>query len=524
MLKLKGLAAFLFVTILAPALAYCSAPNVTLIARLVAGGSGLSLTFMPSSNAAGCAYSLLTSEDPADFEPNGSGGVAIATFPAEASTLKRVIKDLKLVSRKNAAKPKAYFRAKLVCAADSTLSNVASLKLKSTSAPSKPGTSGSTSVSRWLQRVGADLNKVRVTTKQVFSELSFRYPIAFASANDGSKRLFVAEQGGKIFSFENRDTVEKKQLFLDLSERISFGGELGLLALVFHPQFAQNGKFYVYYTEPRSDNPTINRSVIAGFTVHPLKSNVADAASEIRYIVFDQPYDTHKGGNLAFGPDGYLYISFGDGGSPADSLGAGQDRTTLLGKILRIDVDTVEGAQNYGIPSNNPFKGNSSGFREEIYAYGFRNVFRFSFDFPSSRLFAGDVGQSSREEIDLVEAGENYGWNTMEGSQCFPPGTSCSSSGLTLPIHEYDHSVGKTVIGGYVYHGKAIPSLQGYYVFGDFVAGSVFALRYDGIEAVRRKLASTGSLISSFGVDERGELYVLSYGDGHILKIVPKTD
>ncbi|MBN8549257.1 MAG: PQQ-dependent sugar dehydrogenase [Deltaproteobacteria bacterium] len=353
-----------------------------------------------------------------------------------------------------------------------------------------------------------------------FPKLTFSSPLALVSPADGTKRLFVVEQGGKIFVIKNNPAAKSKALFLDLSSRISRGGELGLLGLAFHPSFAENGKFYVNYTEPRSPGSAQSRSVISEFTRSSASST--DLSSERRLMELDQPFSNHNGGDLAFGPDGFLYIGFGDGGSGGDPQGNGQDRSVLLGKILRIDVDAQEGALAYAIPHDNPYKGNSSGFREEIFAYGFRNPFRISFDQETGRLWAGDVGQGAREEIDLVLSGGNYGWNTMEGSQCYPPGESCNTAGLVLPITEYGHDVGRSIIGGYVFSGRSIPNLRGHYIFGDFVTGIIFSLLYDGATATRKTLLQSGLSIASFGRDEDGEIYVVSYGDGKIYKIVPR--
>lgn len=221
----------------------------------------------------------------------------------------------------------------------------------------------------------------------------------------------------------------------------------------------------------------------------------------------NQPYDNHKGGQLAFGADGYLYIGVGDGGSEGDPLGNGQNRSTLLGKILRINIDTAEANQNYSIPADNPFVGNTAGYRGEIYAYGLRNPWRFSFDSATGNLWVGDVGGDRLEEIDLVEKGKNYGWNIMEGSLCFNPMSGFNETGLTLPVWNYTHDLGNAVIGGYVYHGSALPSLDGAYIYGDYGSGRIWALRYNGTVTQNEQIADTGLNIASFGVDQQGELY-----------------
>ncbi|NDC39494.1 MAG: glucose sorbosone dehydrogenase, partial [Proteobacteria bacterium] len=248
----------------------------------------------------------------------------------------------------------------------------------------------------------------------------------------------------------------------------------------------------------------------------------AASATEERLLVIDQPFSNHKGGDLAFGNDGYLYIALGDGGSAGDPLGNAQNRASLLGKILRIDVDSRSGSLPYGIPAQNPYATNSSGYRKEIFAYGFRNPFRMSFDLVTQRLWVGDVGQSAREEIDIVKAGGNYGWNKMEGSLCYPPGVRCDSGKFNPPVIDYRRSVGQSVIGGFVYRGSAIPSMVGTYLFADFISGRVFGAVYDGNKADYETLLETNLKISALGQDANKELYLLSYQEGTIYKIVPE--
>ena len=249
-------------------------------------------------------------------------------------------------------------------------------------------------------------------------------------------------------------------------------------------------------------------------------ANRADPASERILLTVNQPFTNHKGGQLAFGPDKFLYIGLGDGGSGGDPLGNGQNLQTYLGKMLRIDVDHTAGALPYAIPADNPLV--AGGGLPEIWAYGLRNPFRFSFDTATGSLFVGDVGQDLYEEIDILQKGGNYGWNVMEGLHCFSPATGCNMAGLALPIAEYSHSEGVAVIGGYVYHGTAIPALAGSYVFGDYFAGKIWRLTQDSSGAWQRVLLlSGGPTISSFGRDFAGELYVVDYAAGAILKVSP---
>ncbi|NMC27957.1 MAG: PQQ-dependent sugar dehydrogenase [Syntrophomonadaceae bacterium] len=281
--------------------------------------------------------------------------------------------------------------------------------------------------------------------------MSFRQPVEFLPAADGSDRVLVVEKGGRVLIFNNHSQVQSADIFLDITGRVdSRSSEKGLLGLAFHPRFAENGHFYVNYT-----NRT--ETVVARYRVDLREPARGLADSEHIMLTIPQPYANHNGGHLAFGPDGYLYIAMGDGGSTGDPQGNGQNRATLLGKLLRIDVDKPDGNLAYGIPADNPFNGRQGGSRPEIFAYGFRNPWKFSFDRFPVRLWLADVGQDSVEEIDIVEKGLNYGWNIMEGSWCYPASRQCNAEGLQLPVWEYRHSLGKSIAGGYVYYGSLIP-------------------------------------------------------------------
>jgi glucose/arabinose dehydrogenase len=291
---------------------------------------------------------------------------------------------------------------------------------------------------------------------------------------------------------------------------------MGLLGLTFHPNFSENGRFFVNYTARTGGL----HSAISEFRVNG-NPDQADARIERILLSVPQPYANHNGGDIAFGPDGMLYIALGDGGSGNDPHGNGQNLSALLGKILRIDVDRSEGKKAYGVPPDNPFaaRKNAAG---EVWAYGLRNPWRIAFDPATGGLFAGDVGQRAREEIDLIKKGGNYGWNVMEGTICTPGvNPNCKSTGFEPPIIDYPRSEGTTVIGGRVYRGHAIPSLCGVYLYGDFGNGRIWGLRYDsGAVIEQQKLLESGRSISAFGEDEQRELYVVDYA-GEILKIVP---
>ena len=347
-------------------------------------------------------------------------------------------------------------------------------------------------------------------------------PVGFEAPGDGTNRLFVIEQGGAIRIIQNGSLLATP--FLDITSKVESGNEKGLLGLAFHPSFTANRRFFVDYTRRLSSGQL--QSVIAEYLVSTAGPNQADPASERQLLVVDQPFDNHNGGQLAFGPDGFLYIAFGDGGSGGDPFGNGRNKNTLLGKILRIGVDPpFASGKQYTIPPDNPFV--SGGGLPEIWAYGLRNPWRFSFDRATGRLFAGDVGQDNWEEVDLITKGGNFGWNIMEGNHCFPPGvTSCDMTGLIPPIAEYGHDAagGKAIIGGFLYRGSAIPGLVGTYVFGDLVSGHVWGLKQDAMGNWQMTLVLTHSLsVSSFGQDAAGELYLVDYGSGAILRIRAAT-
>ena len=351
-----------------------------------------------------------------------------------------------------------------------------------------------------------------------FPHLSFTNPVDLQAPADGSNRIFVVEQAGLIHVFKNDTMTAQTNIFLDISSLVDDSGtEMGLLGLAFHPNYAENGYFYVNYT---AANP--RHSVIERFSVSGNDPEKADPESGLILLEYDQPESNHNGGQIAFGPDGYLYIAAGDGGGGGDDhgeIGNGQDLTQLLGKILRIDVDNSSQERNYAIPEDNPFAGNQNGYREEIYAYGLRNPWRFSFDTDTGWLWAADVGQGRYEEIDIIENGKNYGWRIMEGFHCYNPSTGCNTEGLELPIWEYDHNTGNSITGGYVYHGQNVPELQNKFIYGDYLSHRIWALTYDGVNPVENEdLGVIPFDLVSFGTDENEELYMLTF-DGSNAKI-----
>jgi len=337
-------------------------------------------------------------------------------------------------------------------------------------------------------------------------------PIGLVNAGDGSGRLFVIERPGRIRII--LDNILLPEPFLDIHNRVgSSASEQGLLGLAFHPHYMQNGNFFVNYTDLDGN------TVIARFQVTQVDPQKADASSEERLLMVEQPYRNHNGGGMAFGPDGYLYLGLGDGGSSNDPAGNAQALTTHLGKILRLDVDSAPG---YSIPADNPFLGSAA--QPEIWAYGLRNPWRFSFDRLSGDLFIGDVGQNAWEEINYLptneSAGVNFGWDYREGMHSFE-GQIPAGVVVIDPVGEYDHSQGCSVTGGYLYRGEALPAWQGVYVFGDYCSGLVWGLMQKPDQSWNQKLLfETGARITSFGEDESGEIYLVDYNGG-IYQLTP---
>ncbi|MGQ0614538.1 MAG: PQQ-dependent sugar dehydrogenase [Planctomycetaceae bacterium] len=372
----------------------------------------------------------------------------------------------------------------------------------------RPGLQRRTAV-QGLAFPAAGARRTELERVRAFPRLSFRRPVYLAAAPGEAGRLYVLEQDGRILSFPDDDEVETADTFLDLRAKVlREDNEEGLLGLAFAPDYARSGAFYVHYSaaSPR-------RSVIARFRA---RGGVADPASEESVLEVRQPFGNHNGGMLAFGQDGMLYIAFGDGGAGGDPLGHGQNRASLLGAILRIDVSQTP----YAIPPDNPFAGSSEG-RGEIWAYGLRNPWRFSFA-PDGSLYAGDVGQGRREEIDLIVRGGNYGWNVYEGSEPYSSWRvwrKIEGSEAIPPLWEYEQQPIACVIGGYVYRGDRLPSLRGRYLFGDYVSGQVWALERG---APARPVALVPSLVS-FGEDAAGELYAVSLA-GAIYRFTTRSD
>lgn len=350
-----------------------------------------------------------------------------------------------------------------------------------------------------------------------FPALRFARPVYITNAGDGSDRLLVLEQGGRVFMFTNDDAVERAEVVLDLRARVRReNNEEGLLGMAFHPGFAENRRVYLNYSARKGPR----RNHISEFQMDA-ETGVIDPGSERVVMSVAQPRGNHNGGMIEFGPDGYLHIAMGDGGSAGDPWSHGQNRGTLYATILRIDVDRRDAGLGYAVPADNPFV-NDKEARPEIWAYGLRNVWRFSFDRVTGDLWAGDVGQASWEEIDLIVKGGNYGWSVREGLHSFRRNWHLRGP-FVDPVIEHGRGEARSITGGYVYRGKKIPGLVGAYVYGDFATGLVWALRYDGKRVTEHGYVGRVPELASFGEDRDGELYLVSL-QGALYRLVEGAD
>ena len=361
-----------------------------------------------------------------------------------------------------------------------------------------------------------------VKVEPAFPNIRVNRPIVITHAGDNSNRVFIASQLGKIHVIPNDQAVEETSVFLDVEARVRYVDKMneeGLLGFAFHPEYRKNGYFYLYYTT--TDAPLT--SVISRFSVSK-DANVADPESEVELMRIKQPFWNHNGGTIAFGHDGYLYVGLGDGGKANDPFKNAQNLGTLLGSILRIDVDRHDAGKAYGIPRDNPFV-NRDGARGEIYAYGLRNVWRLSFDRKTGALFVADVGQDIWEEINVVTKGGNYGWNLREGKHKFGPNGAEPSDSLVEPILEYNHKVGKSITGGHVYRGEQVKSLAGKYIYADYVSGIMWALAInkDNTAGTNYVIPWSKLPVLTFGEDQKGEIYFSTHlAGGRLYRFVEK--
>ena len=341
----------------------------------------------------------------------------------------------------------------------------------------------------------------------------------YHAPGDGS-RWFVIEQAGQIWVFDNDPNVSSQSMFLDITAQVSSGGEAGLLGMAFHPDFGA-GNFDVYVSYTRTAAPI--ESVVSRFSSID-NGLTLDPASEFIIMTIAQDESNHNGGQIGFGQDGFLYAGWGDGGGAGDPLERAQQTNNLLGSFTRIDVDS---ASPYAIPATNPFATNTNcmgGFGAdpcpEIFAYGLRNPWRWSFDSQTGIIWAGDVGQADWEEVNRIELSMNYGWDEREGAHCFEPATGCDTNNVD-PVTEYSHGLGGSITGGYVYRGTAVPSLAGDYIFGDFVSGRIWSIPESSpLGSTATEIFTTTYSISAFAEDIDGEIYVIDYATGDIYQII----
>lgn len=357
------------------------------------------------------------------------------------------------------------------------------------------------------------------------------YPVHIANDGFHQNRVYIVEQDGLIQIIDTNKKIKFKQPFLNIKDRVTSGGEKGLLSVAFHPDYPKDKRFFVNYTTENNGLYTIISEYVADDDLQTTKN------SERVLLKIKQPHGNHNGGQIDFGPDGFLYIGMGDGGSGNDPTGNGQNINSLLGTILRIDVNHKSGKSPYTIPTNNPFI-KKTGAKPEIWAYGLRNPWRFSFDAATGKLWTADVGQDDVEEINIIKRGGNYGWNIMEGNICTPQvNKNCNRENLEAPVYTYGHDQGRSITGGMVYRGNTINGLCGVYIFGDYVMQRIWGIRIENRKLIAQKelvgrgnlaqgilryVTGDGLLISSFGYDTSNEIYVAAHRSGKVYKIVPK--
>lgn len=497
---------FIFSVLLLSSQASAQTPPV-LRTTLSDNGQTLSLSLTTNEPNESCTAKIYAAARPSQLR-SPSNKRLISEIDNRAEGVSYVATFLKKIRRgaRGARRKRISLRAGITCDGVEELSSIERIRIKT--GKRAPRTN------RWLSQLSEAISPISFKTEEAFPNLTFSFPVDLKPLGDGSERLAVASQRGTITVFENDSETSTSSTFLDLSDTIQNGRELGLLSVAFHPDYETNGYFYVYYSELGTSD-----SIIARYSVSESDASVADPDSELILLRVAQPSSIHQGGMMAFGPaDGYLYISLGDGGGANDPNKNGQNRGTLLGSLLRIDVDNSTGERNYAIPPDNPFVG-VNGAREEIFAYGLRNMWKFSFDSETGEILGADVGQNRFEEVNVITSGANYGWRTVEGNRCHRPRKRCRKRGLTKPIFLYTQDVGSSITGGYIYRGSALPLLSGRYIFGDFVEGKIWSMDRTSGSPVVAQLLDTDLLISSFGIDQNNELYLLSYGEGKVYRL-----
>lgn len=495
-----------FLAALLPVFTEAQSINISLDSWFRERGKAVSHLVYVAGDHSSCELALFAAPSKRALKRQSGGSVQLGTASASANSFLFEASNLRTYTLPRRSSPRrVFFQVQATCDQASGRSNIKRLKLK----PVKRG--GLRTIGGWLSDLQSKTTSRYLALAEAFDGIQFTQLTGLYNAGDGSGRIFVLEKQGQIWVIKNSSGSYTRTSFLNLS--VSSNSEQGLLGLAFHPNFQSNGYVYIHYTAPGTGASRVSR-----FSVDPSNPDALLADSELIILEVAQPAQNHNGGEIAFGPDGYLYISLGDGGGSGDQFENSQNPGTLLGAILRIDVDQSGGGLNYGVPQSNPLQRNSKGFRKEIFAWGLRNVWRFSFDPVTGLIWAGDVGQNQIEEIDIIKKGKNYGWPIREGRECYNS-RGCKRRGLTPPIYEYPRRDGSSVTGGYVFRGDSIPGLNGAYIYGDFIDGNIWALRKVRSRAVNSVIGKTDLLISSFGLDEAGDLYILDFGSGKIFKL-----
>ena len=478
-----------------------------LVLSASAVGRSVFLEHDSSQSVAGCRLTTYGAVDgsalKADFRR--AGKVAELRPTLGRVVIRAGIPILRTTSRRVRSVPLS-FRSALRCARAMTLSNVVRIRVP-------------TSTGRESKRFGEWATAVKRSTRLLESRLipvapalQFAQPVDIQRA-PGDERTFVVEQAGRIYAIDSRNSSGARELFLDIVDRVESGGEQGLLGLAFSPHFEHDRTLFAHYSKKDT-----GATVIARFTALS-DGSVAPPETEFVVLEIPQPAVNHNGGSIAFGADGMLYIGLGDGGGGGDPFENAENLSSPLGKILRIDVSRQDPGLGYGIPSDNPFVGLSNGERGEIFAYGLRNPWRMSFDSATGNLWVGDVGQNRFEEVNIVSRGGNFGWDVLEGFECYEPSSGCSSAGTVLPVHAYSHALGNSITGGYVYRGDRNRLLKGQYLFADFISGRIWSLRAVTPTWPSSLLHKTDDMYSTFGLDPDGEVLVASYVDGRIYRL-----
>lgn len=503
----RSLTMVFFAGLFAVNTAFSLPTKVILKPKLIKKTKNFEFKVRSDSSMEGCSVALYGSERRAKLRTQKK--TALGTAVGYDGVVTFLSTNVGLLKKGKRPSARVFFQAVLTCEVGETSETVLS-KVARYRSRSRKGSSPS----KWFANLQKNSLSLAAQLTPVFE--GFTAPRAVQLSFDLGGRAYLAEQGGKVYSFLYSSASAVPNVFLDIQDKIEGENlEMGLIGFALHPNFTSNGFAFVMYNEKGTGANTISR-----FTLSQNGSHTLDVSSEVVLFQLNQSLSgNHFGGQILFGPDGYLYASFGDGGPQEDPNGNGQNPTNFYGTVIRIDPDRTDGDKNYSLPSDNPFLNNSDGILPEIFAYGFRNPWRFSFDRESGALWLGDVGQVTREEVNVVQAGGNYGWNSMEGKLCFPASKECDPSQFSLPIHDYPRSQGVSVTGGFVYRGAAQSLLDGWYVYCDFLTGTFWALKEEGERLYNIELLDTEFYPVTFGEDPEGELYVVDYLSGGVFKI-----